>query len=82
MEGVRKKKEGFHMDPQLQENYEHVAIITVKKQLGEEYRDDGPPLSVEFDLIPPRAFYAPIGRYMKTLIFLPHTFRSTAVAIL
>ena len=48
------------MDPQVQENYEHVAIIAVKKQLGEEYRDDGPPLSVEFDLIH-RSFYAPIG---------------------
>ena len=50
------------MDPQLQENYEHAAIIAVKKHLGEEYRDDGQPLSVEFDLIPPRAFHAPIGR--------------------
>lgn len=59
----RKKSEDFHMDPYLQGNYEHEAVIAVKKQLGEEYREDGPPLSVEFQTIPPGAFDAPMEPY-------------------
>ncbi|KAL2322401.1 hypothetical protein Fmac_026780 [Flemingia macrophylla] len=35
---------------------ENSAITAVKKQLGKNYREDGPLLSVEFDTIPPRAF--------------------------
>ncbi|KAI4305932.1 hypothetical protein L6164_029258 [Bauhinia variegata] len=32
------------------------AITSVKKQIGRNYREDGPPLSVEFDPLPPGAF--------------------------
>ncbi|KAL3653328.1 hypothetical protein CASFOL_003009 [Castilleja foliolosa] len=35
---------------------ENNAITVVKRQLGNHYREDGPPLSVEFDLLPPGAF--------------------------
>ncbi|KAF7121281.1 hypothetical protein RHSIM_Rhsim13G0211200 [Rhododendron simsii] len=35
---------------------ENVAITAVKRQLGRHYRDDGPPLGVVFDLLPPGAF--------------------------
>lgn len=39
---------------------ENAAITAVKRQLGRHYREDGPPLGVEFDLIPPGAFESPI----------------------
>lgn len=35
---------------------ENVAITAVKRQLGRQYREDGPPLGVEFDPLPPGAF--------------------------
>ncbi|KAK7300235.1 hypothetical protein RJT34_11075 [Clitoria ternatea] len=35
---------------------EHAAITAVKKQLGRHYREDGPLLGIEFDLLPPGAF--------------------------
>lgn len=35
---------------------ENASITAVKRQLGSLYRRDGPPLSVEFDLLPPGAF--------------------------
>ncbi|GAU22160.1 hypothetical protein TSUD_251880 [Trifolium subterraneum] len=35
---------------------EHAAITAVKKQLGRNYREDGPLLGVEFDPLPPGAF--------------------------
>ena len=41
------------MDPYSEENDEHEAIAAIREQLGDEYREDGPPLSVEF---PPSAF--------------------------
>lgn len=63
MEAKRKKNEDFRLDPHLQENFEHEAVSAVKKQLGEEYREDGPPLSVEFHPIPPGAFDAPMESY-------------------
>ncbi|CAA7047047.1 unnamed protein product [Microthlaspi erraticum] len=35
---------------------ENVAITAVKRQLGRQYREDGPPLGVDFDPLPPGAF--------------------------
>ncbi|KAF5930263.1 hypothetical protein HYC85_031136 [Camellia sinensis] len=35
---------------------ENTAITAVKRQLGMHYREDGPLLGVEFDLLPPGAF--------------------------
>ncbi|PIN17407.1 Transcription factor HEX [Handroanthus impetiginosus] len=35
---------------------ENAAITAVKRQLGKDYREDGPPLGVEFDPLPPGAF--------------------------
>ncbi|KAG8371017.1 hypothetical protein BUALT_Bualt13G0043300 [Buddleja alternifolia] len=35
---------------------ENAAVTAVKKQLGKHYREDGPPLGVEFDPLPPGAF--------------------------
>ncbi|XP_073144216.1 uncharacterized protein [Henckelia pumila] len=39
---------------------ENSAITAVKMQLGRQYREDGPPLGVEFDPLPPGAFEAPM----------------------
>ncbi|XP_023637214.1 uncharacterized protein LOC17884132 isoform X2 [Capsella rubella] len=35
---------------------ENGAITAVKRQLGRQYQEDGPPLGVEFDPLPPGAF--------------------------
>ncbi|KAJ4724433.1 Homeobox-DDT domain protein [Melia azedarach] len=40
---------------------ENVAISAVKRQLGRHYREDGPPLGVEFDPLPPGAFESRSG---------------------
>ncbi|KAM3337319.1 homeobox-DDT domain protein RLT1 isoform X1 [Capsicum galapagoense] len=39
---------------------ENASITAVKRQLGSLYRRDGPPLSVEFDMLPPGAFESPV----------------------
>ncbi|KAK3001514.1 hypothetical protein RJ639_020806, partial [Escallonia herrerae] len=39
---------------------ENSAITSVKRQLGRHYREDGPPLCVEFEPLPPGAFESPI----------------------
>lgn len=39
---------------------EHPAITAVKRQLGKNYRHDGPPLGVDFDPLPPGAFESPM----------------------
>uniref|UniRef100_A0A2P2KKB7 Uncharacterized protein MANES_01G179900 n=1 Tax=Rhizophora mucronata TaxID=61149 RepID=A0A2P2KKB7_RHIMU len=38
---------------------ENAAITAVKKQLGRHYREDGPPLGVEFQSLPSDAFTSP-----------------------
>ncbi|XP_021843316.2 homeobox-DDT domain protein RLT1 isoform X1 [Spinacia oleracea] len=38
---------------------ENVAVTAVKRQLGRQYQDDGPPLGIEFDPLPPGAFESP-----------------------
>ncbi|XP_060963366.1 homeobox-DDT domain protein RLT1-like [Cannabis sativa] len=39
---------------------ENAAITAVKRQLGKQYQEDGPPLGVEFEALPPGAFESPI----------------------
>lgn len=41
---------------------ENAAITAVKKQLGGHYREDGPPLGVDFQQLPPGAFESPIRK--------------------
>jgi hypothetical protein len=41
---------------------EAAAIAAVEAQLGEPLREDGPPLGVEFDPLPPGAFSTTNGR--------------------
>ncbi|KAH9296230.1 hypothetical protein KI387_039818, partial [Taxus chinensis] len=65
MEAKSKKNMNCYMDPYFHDNGEHDAISAVKKQLGEEYREDGPTLSVEFHPIPPGAFDAPFEPYYQ-----------------
>ncbi|XP_015870829.2 homeobox-DDT domain protein RLT1 [Ziziphus jujuba] len=38
---------------------ENAAVTAVKRQLGRHYREDGPPLAVEFEPLPPGAFESP-----------------------
>ncbi|XP_071707219.1 uncharacterized protein [Rutidosis leptorrhynchoides] len=38
---------------------ENAAITAVKRQLGRHYREDGPPLGIEFEQLPPGAFENP-----------------------
>ncbi|XP_058107783.1 homeobox-DDT domain protein RLT2 isoform X2 [Magnolia sinica] len=45
----------------LQDEIENPAISAVKRQLGRHYREDGPPVGVEFQPLPPGAFDSPIG---------------------
>lgn len=54
-EGKRKNRSSY-MNPYSEENDEHEAIAAVREQLGDEYREDGPPLSVEFHPLPPGAW--------------------------
>lgn len=61
-EGV--KGRGYMMASEylcLQDEIENPAISAVKKQLGRHYREDGPPIGVEFQPLPPGAFDFPIG---------------------
>lgn len=39
---------------------ENAAITAVKRQLGRHYREDGPPLGIEFEPLPPGAFENPV----------------------
>ncbi|KAJ4970480.1 hypothetical protein NE237_003579 [Protea cynaroides] len=45
----------------LQDEVEHAAITAVKRQLGRQYLEDGPPLGVEFQPLPPGAFELPVN---------------------
>ncbi|KAI3797839.1 hypothetical protein L1987_33103 [Smallanthus sonchifolius] len=39
---------------------ENAAISAVKRQLGRNYKEDGPPLGIEFEPLPPGAFENPV----------------------
>ncbi|KAL8122354.1 uncharacterized protein LOC141659610 [Apium graveolens] len=55
MEGlkVRTKPSGYL---KVKVQAEHVAITSVKRQLGRHYKEYGPPLGIDFDPLPPVAF--------------------------
>ncbi|KAI3942231.1 hypothetical protein MKW92_037833 [Papaver armeniacum] len=44
----------------LGDEIENAAIISVKKQLGRLFCEDGPPLGIEFQSLPPGAFDSPV----------------------
>ncbi|KAL6010055.1 hypothetical protein ACLOJK_000486 [Asimina triloba] len=44
----------------LQDEIENPAISAVKRKLGRHHREDGPPVGVEFQPLPPGAFDSPI----------------------
>lgn len=44
----------------LRDEIENAAIISVKKQLGRLFCEDGPPLGIEFQSLPPGAFDSPV----------------------
>ncbi|XP_062172732.1 uncharacterized protein LOC133878216 isoform X2 [Alnus glutinosa] len=57
---------------------ENAAITAVKRQLGRHYREDGPPLGVEFQPLPPGAFESPTRNPIDEPYFagnssLPHS---------
>lgn len=54
---VRTKPSGYL---KVKVQAEHVAITSVKRQLGRHYKEDGPPLGIEFDPLPPGAFESPV----------------------
>lgn len=54
---VRTKPSGYL---KVKVKAEHAAITSVKRQLGRHYKEDGPPLGIEFDPLPPGAFESPI----------------------
>jgi len=54
---------------------ENSAITAVKRQLGRHYREDGPPLGIDFDPLPPGAFESPSknainGKYACLFYFI------------
>ncbi|XP_031401441.1 homeobox-DDT domain protein RLT1-like isoform X1 [Punica granatum] len=51
--GINYKPSGYL---KVRVEIENAAITTVKRQLGRYYREDGPPLGVEFQPLPPGAF--------------------------
>ncbi|OIV91724.1 hypothetical protein TanjilG_26577 [Lupinus angustifolius] len=48
------------------------AIACVEAQLGEPFREDGPGLGIDFDLLPPDAFGASIGNWEIGFNGVPH----------
>ncbi|OVA01153.1 Homeobox domain [Macleaya cordata] len=44
----------------LQDEIANAAITAVKRQLGRHFREDGPPLGIEFQPLPPDAFDSPV----------------------
>ncbi|KAK1317550.1 hypothetical protein QJS10_CPA05g00801 [Acorus calamus] len=52
----------------MQENIENPVISAVKRRLGRNYVEDGPPLAVEFQSLPPGAFDSPL----KDPVHEPH----------
>ncbi|CAI9768611.1 unnamed protein product [Fraxinus pennsylvanica] len=55
---------------------ENSAITAVKKQLGSHYREDGPPLAIEFDPLPPGAFESSEQEQNNEPYYAGHVLRS------
>ncbi|CAH2071812.1 unnamed protein product [Thlaspi arvense] len=55
---------------------ENVAITAVKRQLGRQYREDGPPLGIAFDPLPPGAFEPQTNVIVQEPIYVGNQRRS------
>ncbi|CAL9233166.1 unnamed protein product [Arabidopsis halleri] len=55
---------------------ENFAITAVKRQLGRQYQEDGPPLGVEFDPLPPGAFEPQTNAIVQEPIYIGNQRRS------
>ncbi|EFH51132.1 homeobox-leucine zipper family protein [Arabidopsis lyrata subsp. lyrata] len=55
---------------------ENFAITAVKRQLGRQYQEDGPPLGVEFDPLPPGAFEPQTNTIVQEPIYVGNQRRS------
>ncbi|KAL1188382.1 Homeobox-DDT domain protein RLT1 [Cardamine amara subsp. amara] len=55
---------------------ENVAITAVKRQLGRQYQEDGPPLGVDFDPLPPGAFEPQTNVIVQEPIYVGNQRRS------
>ncbi|CAE6138770.1 unnamed protein product [Arabidopsis arenosa] len=55
---------------------ENFAITAVKRQLGRQYQEDGPPLGVEFDPLPPGAFEPQTNAIVQEPIYVGNQRRS------
>ncbi|KAK4441416.1 hypothetical protein Salat_0476500 [Sesamum alatum] len=57
---------------------ENAAITAVKRQLGKHYREDGPPLGVEFDALPPGAFESSMQDQVQETCYTGDAVRATS----
>jgi hypothetical protein len=57
----RRKSELATGQTYVQEDAYQVAVTAVKSHLSGRFRENGPPLSIEFDPLPPGAFDTPLG---------------------
>lgn len=57
---------------------ENAAVTAVKRQLGRHYREDGPPLGIEFDPLPPGAFESPSKNTNPDAYGVPEPIRSSS----
>ncbi|KAF5183446.1 Homeobox-ddt domain protein rlt1 [Thalictrum thalictroides] len=65
-----------------QEEIGNAAILAVKRQLGRLYREDGPPLGVKFELLPPSAFDAPIEDSTNGPYYVGDSVKQNSVGVL
>lgn len=56
----KRKSEVATGQTHVQEDAYHVAVTAVQSYLSGRFREDGPPLSIEFDPLPPGAFDTPL----------------------
>ncbi|MCL7042435.1 hypothetical protein MKW94_030032 [Papaver nudicaule] len=62
----------------LQDEIENAAIISVKKQLGRLFCEDGPPLGIEFQPLPPGAFDSPVRNQINDTYKMADTMRQNS----
>lgn len=60
---------------------ENPAITAVKRQLGRLYREDGPPLGIEFEALPPGAFESPTTNPVNEKNYVGDSNRSRSLGI-
>ncbi|PIA48143.1 hypothetical protein AQUCO_01400610v1 [Aquilegia coerulea] len=65
-----------------QDEIGNAAIMAVKRQLGRLYREDGPPLGVKFESLPPSAFDAPIEDSTNGPYYVGDSVKQNSVGVL